>query len=145
TAEKLDTKPPPYENTMTRPVTVELYRVSLRRAVHAVATSASVRLQYQAELVDAVTTPVTLQVRQVSLGMALDRILSGTSLQAVVSGENLVTIKSRSGVMAPVQGTIVGKVIHGKTKQPVAGAKVTLDGAANGVITDGDGSFRIAV
>src|SRR5690606_12185232 len=125
-------------------VTVELNGVSVKEAVKTIAESASVRLQYQAELLDAVQHPISLRMTNAPLGVVFNRALAGTTLHAVPFGNDVVTIKKTAISEVVVDdGIIVGKVIHANTQQPIAGAKVTLDALDHGVVTDANGEFRI--
>src|SRR5690606_27820986 len=44
----------------------------------------------------------------------------------------------------PLQGAVTGRVVHAKTKQPITGATVTLEGSKDRVTTASDGGFRIS-
>src|SRR5688572_12229451 len=70
---------------LTRPITVELRSVSLKRAITDIAEKGRVRIFYQVELLDANTRPVTVSFTKVALGAVLDKVLEGTALRAVVS------------------------------------------------------------
>jgi len=129
-------------NPLTTTVTVDLDGVSLRRAVLALAHAASVRIQYQDALLDAETHPVTLHVKNVALGTALDRILNG-KLQVIVLGRNVVHLDAATDKARVVEGGITGTVTDTKTGKPLSSARVTLDDQPRGVLTDDKGRYTL--
>src|SRR5690606_20139768 len=59
----------------SKPVTVDLRGVALKSAVNTVAARANVRIHYQAEMLDAISRPVSLHVRNIPLGSVLTQLL----------------------------------------------------------------------
>jgi len=127
-----------------RPVTVHVDHVSLRDAVAAVATSADVVINCRRELLEGSDGTITLNVTKVPLGIVLEQILTGHNLRAVASAPDIVTLTADRGMSARTDGIIRGTVIDTKTKQPVAGATVSLDRATKGIKTPEDGTFQIS-
>jgi len=129
-----------------RPVTIDLDGVSLRSAIDAIGRGTKIRMSYQGQDVDAVRTSVTLHVKNLPVGVALDRVLGGTGLEAVPITSEMIAIRVNDATPASVvQGIIVGKVIDAKSKQGLRGVTVTLvvDAANRTTTTRDDGSFRI--
>jgi len=129
---------------LTRPVTIQLDHVSLRDAIVALGAAAHVRLQYRTEWVDAVSHSVSLHVTDLSLGSAFDRVLAGTSLQAVALGSNVIGIERVVDSVSLAGGIITGSVTTAQSNQPIAGAKIGLDGRNHVTESDARGRFRIA-
>jgi len=127
-----------------RPVSVDLDRTSLRQAIKTLAMSAGVRIVFQEQTLDAISTLVSLHATQMPLGTALDHVLRGTGLSASIVTPEVVSIKAASGMQdAQEHGVISGVVRDAQTRQPVQGAHVVLDDAQKGVTTDGAGAFQI--
>jgi len=126
-----------------RPVTLRLNHQTLRSAIDALASSAHVLINYREPLLDAVTTPVTLNVKRVPLGDVIEQILRGTGLQAIPRAVDQISITRDNGRQATL-GVIIGTVREAESKQPLGGATVLLDDATRGATTADDGSFRIA-
>jgi len=129
---------------MTKTVTIALDRVPLKRAVKMIASSANVRLSYQAQVLDDDSSVVTLHVTNLPLGVAFDRVLRNTNLRAEALSDDLVTIKTNPDGAAIVQGGITGTVLNAQTKAPLRDVTVSLDDAKNGVVTREDGTFRLS-
>ena len=128
---------------LARPVTIQLQQMSLREAVIAVGAAAHVQVAYHRELLDAVTHPVTLQVKNMPLGKALEQLLAGTQLVVVPVQRDIVSIVRGSAAEQKSLGAVAGIVTDATTKRGVADATVSIDGTKVGVRTGNDGGFRI--
>ena len=133
------------EELLARPVSVSVTRVSLERAIDAVAASAKVPLQYESRTIEAYTTPVTIHVTNVALRAVLERLLAGTSLTAVVDAESRIVLVEASAASgrASTDGGVKGIVVDGTTKRPVVGAAVTLD-SGRAIRTRDNGTFAFS-
>jgi TonB-linked SusC/RagA family outer membrane protein len=127
---------------LNTPVTVTFDDVSLKRAVTLIASAAHLRIQYQGTLLDAVTRPRSLHAERLPVGEAFGQMLAGTGMQAVAVAPDIIIIQP--GTPATTEGIVVGIVTDAKTKQPLAGVTVMLDGATRGVVTDQHGYFRLS-
>jgi TonB-linked SusC/RagA family outer membrane protein len=132
-------------DVLARPVTVRLDRVLVRRAVAVLAASAKVRIQYQAQLLDTVTTLVTLHAADMPLGTAFDRVLAGTRLRAVPLASDFITIKptSEAAGWSTETGVIAGIVTDAATGKPLNKATVTVRGTKLTTLTDARGMYAI--
>jgi len=131
------------DELLRRPVTLDLTRVPLPRAIDAAAASAKVSIQYRSDTFDGRSDPVTLHVTNVPLRIALDRMLAGTSLHVVPQGTTrlmVVTDDDQDG--ARVAGIVTGIVRDGKTKHPMRGVSVVLDDSSAATRTDDAGRYR---
>src|SRR5690606_34798879 len=80
------------------------------------------------------------------LRVVLDRILAGTALHVVADGETrLALVRGELRPVVQESGIIQGRVTDAKTGRPLTGARVVLDTASRGVVTDSEGRFRIDV
>jgi outer membrane receptor protein involved in Fe transport len=121
-------------------VTVDVDHMPLRSALQSIARQAGLRLFGGKQVVDQ-TTSVSLHLREVPVDEAFAKALSGTGLQAEISGGSVALVVV-VGNDAAAQGIVFGKVIDAKTKLGLRGAKVTLDDATKGVTSDEKGQFR---
>jgi outer membrane receptor protein involved in Fe transport len=83
---------------------------------------------------------ITLRVRNVTVSEAFEQALRGTGLRANVLEKGDVAIV-KDAKTKKAAGTIAGRVSDVKTKRPIQGALVTLDGVGNGKKTKEDGTF----
>jgi TonB-dependent SusC/RagA subfamily outer membrane receptor len=131
-------------SVLNRLVTVRLHHVSLRQAVDAIASAAQTRVQYQNSILDAVSQPVSLRVVQVRLAQAFNAVLSGTALQVIPLGRDVVSIELVGDSTQHGAGAILGTVTDVGSKEPIPAANVTILGTNIHVLTDANGQFRIA-
>jgi len=131
------------DTVFARTVTVGLDGVSLVHAIDAVVASAGVHAAYQAQVVGAIRTPVTLHASKLPLGAAFDAILAGTSLRAQAIAPNLIKIESRTSSAPANSGIVTGHVTDKNTSRALRGATVIVDGATKGVSTNDEGQYRI--
>jgi TonB-linked SusC/RagA family outer membrane protein len=123
-------------------VTVRVDNVTLSQAINAIGKSAQVRIQYRSDVVNAYTKPVTLHVVNVSLGEALDKVLTGTGLRVVpVSGGSLAIVRTLGETRVAAGGTVTGTVIDSATGKPVEGAKVSIENTTLATTTSEKGVF----
>ena len=67
----------------------------------------------------------------------------GKSIYIVLMLAALMVVAVSSDVFADVYGKISGTVIDKKTKDPIIGCAIQIEGTTLGALTDPDGSFRI--
>jgi len=130
------------QRVLARPVTVSLQHVTVAQAIKAIGASAKVGIMFSADVLASVHTPVSLTIRDIPLGAALDRVLNGTPLRATVVSNDMLTIKPKGDVQIAA-GIVAGAVVDARTKRPLAGATIALDDAKRGVTTEQDGTFRL--
>jgi len=125
-------------------VTANLTKVTLRQAITTLANSARVKIQYEANAIDAYPQPVTLHVSDVTLGAALDLALSGTRLHVIVlPGPHLAVVEVADRTAA-FGGDLSGRVTDAKTRRPLSGVNVMVDDSNHVARTDDNGRFRFA-
>lgn len=87
---------------------------------------------------------VTINLREVELSEALDRLFSGTSVKARISGNDIVLSKDeKTPAKSSFDGTVRGVVTDSQTGETLIGAGVVVEGTTRGVNTDLDGAYSI--
>jgi len=121
-------------------VTVDVDTMPLKHVLKLIAQQAGLTPYYGASVAKSPIT-VTVHLQRVPVSEAFDMALNGTNLRATIVG---ATVLFESGDnVAVVSGGITGRVLDGRTKQPVRGATVSLDAMKKGVTTGDDGAFRL--
>jgi len=131
------------DQVLSRRVTIDVARVSLKHALDAVAANTGVFIEYQAKVLDAYTAPVTVRLVDVPLRVVLNQLLVHTTLGVVATNDGITIVES-SAASARATGVIAGTVTDLNTKRPVAGAIVLLDDTTRGVKTGEDGRFQLS-
>jgi hypothetical protein len=128
-------------------VSLNLQGATVQTALEAIAYKAGLGLSYNSELVASSKKEVSLELVYDSVADALQTVLAGTMLDAVISQRGEIVIvegPGHSGNSAPVRlGTISGQVINTKTGEPLEGASVSLEGTGKWVSTDEEGHYHI--
>jgi len=122
-------------------VTVDIDQVPLDQALRTIAKQAGLRLFF-GNAVKERTKQVTMHVRGMSAEDAFARALGGTGLRAEIAAGSVVFSVGANSQDA--EGAVTGVVIDAKTKRPVRGANVALDGAKRGQVTDAEGRYRFS-
>jgi outer membrane receptor protein involved in Fe transport len=129
------------EVILSRPVTVTLRHATMPQAIDAIAKNAKVPVYYQVDIVERYTQPVTLTVKAMALGEVFDRIFSGTALHLTPLPNARLAVTANAAIA--MAGGITGQVTDARTKRPLQGVTVSLDGAARGAQTGEDGQFHL--
>jgi iron complex outermembrane receptor protein len=82
---------------------------------------------------------VTINIKNLSLGEALDEIFKGQPLTYSIVGRTIV-LKSK-----PAASVVLGKIVDADTKEPLVGASVNVKGTTKATSTGLDGTFKIDV
>lgn len=133
------------EGILTRPVTIHLTRVSLEQAIDSVSRIAKVLIEFQAPVLEAYTTPVTLDVHQVPLGIVLERMLDGTTLRVVPGGWGNLYLVGTANVAdsVPQVGAVGGRVVDSATGRGILGATVKIAGTKVSAVAGDSGRFML--
>lgn len=143
---------------LQKPVSVQIDRATLSRALDAVAASAKVRIAYSPKVVDASGKLVTLTTTRTPLGRTIEQILNGTPFKLVVLPGAHLAIALReapanaraatSSAQVKTVGIITGRVIDSVTQKGIMGASLTVAvttvGSTLSTVTGADGRFRIS-
>lgn len=129
---------------LARPVSIDVTRVPLRRAIDALAENAGIPLQYHLQTIAAYPMLVTLHLVKVPLRVALEKVLEGTSLTVVADEAKRLAIIDATGgsVVRAATGIVTGQVTDVHTSRPLREVIVTLDDSVATVRTDDDGRYR---
>lgn len=123
----------------TQRVTVDVDDVPLVTALQTIARQAGLSPVYKESILPS-RLRVTVHVRQVPVRDAFGIALRGTGLIADIQSTGDVAF-IRGGLVT-ADSVVTGRVIDGRTRQPVRGATVTLDETAQATRTDHDGTYR---
>lgn len=122
-------------------ITVNFQAQSLKKALSYIEKKSDYRFLYNENLV-ADAPKVTLIMTDAEVTDVLKHILDKTGLSFQMMANNLVVLKTGDVDLADIH--VTGKVT-GSTGDPIAGASVSVKGAAGGVATDAQGNFSITV
>jgi len=133
------------DELLSKPVSIDVSRVSIRHAIDVLAGNSGIPLQYHLQSILAYAKPVTVHLTYVPLRAALERVLQGTSLTVVIDdAQHLAIVEtSEESRGTTVVGIVTGRVVDAVTKRPVGYAIITLDDSAMTVRTDTDGVYRL--
>jgi TonB-dependent SusC/RagA subfamily outer membrane receptor len=122
-------------------VSIDAENQSLRVVLDDIARQAGLRPSYNPALVPA-TARVTLHAKSIPVTEAFERVLRNTGLvaQIQVTG-NVLLVRAAAADFA--NGTIVGIVTDAKTKQPLRGVTIMVEGTKRSAVTDENGRFRL--
>lgn len=106
----------------------------------------------QTELL-AKSNKVTIDIKNVSMEKALEKIFAGQPLSYTLVGHTIVLKEKtalKTAVKAPLSGVAVASIVTGKivdadTKEPLTGATVTIKGTTRSASAGLDGSFKLNV
>jgi hypothetical protein len=122
------------------PVSISLSG-SLREIVGRIAAQANLSVAFDDSL-PGLSYRTTLRTERMPAGVALQQVLDGTPLQALVSQTGQVVLVRRP--QRPPRGASVGGTIHDSlTGMPVAGARVELIGTRFAALTNDSGRFSM--
>jgi TonB-linked SusC/RagA family outer membrane protein len=145
TANRVATDRPAFEELLARHVTINVTRVPRRRAIDLVAANAKVPVQYQTQELDAYDDLITVHLADVSLGVALDRILAGTTLRVVPDGRTqLAVVEQGNARVMQATGAVVGRVIDSATTRGIANVTVAIRSTKVSTVTSADGRFTLS-
>lgn len=86
----------------------------------------------------------SLNVTKVPLTDALEKLFTGTDIAYTIKGQQIVLTKREAAAKESrkIEG-VQGRVLDRKTKEPIVGATVIVEGTTKGTTTDSQGRFRI--
>ena len=122
---------------LKRQLSLDFEGVPLAVALDEISRRAGVRLIYSRETVP-VQTPVRLEAASITLGGALTAVLFDTGLDVVLSANGEMALVKKLPVAADAvlaTGTVVGRVTDAKTKSPLSGATVVVEGTSRSATT----------
>ncbi|MCW3467216.1 TonB-dependent receptor [Chitinophaga nivalis] len=124
---------------LTRKINLRLDKVALKAALLTIEKQSEVKFLLPDELLAKTNKQVTLNNPDIRIQDALYSMLEHTGLEyKLVDGYVVIA-------QQPVPVKINGKVIDGKTKDPIPGVSVRVKGTASGASTDANGIFNVTV
>jgi len=129
----------PVTTTLTA-VTVDVTDAPLVDVLQSITRQAGLRASWDDKVFMA--SRVTLHVRQMPVDEVFAKVLVGTGLKANIAAGCVVIMRETTSA-AVEGGVIIGKIVDGKTKAPLRGVLVTVDGAKKGVVSNDEGGFRV--
>ena len=99
-------------------------------------------VSYKKEELEKEKKRVTLELRNVEILAAIDSVLNGTRLKAVVHKDVILIVpgKIRNSETVTLKGTVTDK-----SGNPLPGVAVILKGTTSGTATDVNGNFMLAI
>ena len=128
---------------LARRAYLEVENVTLRVAIQALHQSSGIRVAFSPDLLPAGRS-VTCHCRDLTVGQALDSILSGTGLRATEGRRQIIIgpVGNGDGPDTSGEGTLTGTVVEVGRSLPVPGADVRLLPGHQASSTGRDGRFR---
>lgn len=125
-------------------ITVNFSKIPLSEAISRVEKVSAYTFFYDAAQVD-LKQKVSLNVQNATANQAMDAMLKGTDIRYEVTNTQIALYPlKKTGSASGKQITIKGQVID-NLGEPVIGANIIEEGTSNGVITDIDGNYTLAV
>nr|WP_295125447.1 TonB-dependent receptor [uncultured Chitinophaga sp.] len=120
-------------------VDLQLQNAGVRESLLSIEEKSGVRFLLPEELMASTTKKVTLHEKGIVVKDAIKGILSGTSLEYKLLNGYVVIARK------PVPIKLSGRVIEGKTKDPLPGVSVRIKGGTGGAATDANGYFTLDI
>ena len=89
-------------------------------------------------------SPVTLQVRNVTVDSALTKLFAGHPFEWRYD-DNYIIIKEKEVKQQPLQPITISGIVQDEQELPLPGVSVVLSGTTIGVSTDVDGRFQLTL
>jgi outer membrane receptor protein involved in Fe transport len=121
-------------------ITLTVERAPLDAVLREVARQAGLRLSYTKDIFPT-GARVTARLRHSIPADAFAVILRGTGVEAVISPLGVVVLTPAEALV--IQGIITGTVRDARTRRPVSGATVTVEGTRYATQTTDAGTFRM--
>ena len=120
-------------------VTVRVNQIEILKVLKAIETQADYHFLYNNSL-KSLSHKIDVDMENVSVKDALDKIFLGTDLTYKMLDNNLIVILSNSN--APQDIKVTGKVT-GENGEPLSGVSISVKGTPKGTATNNNGDFTI--
>lgn len=130
-------------NSLFSQVTVSVKQQTIKQALRTIERVTDYRFFYSNQLPD-LDKRVSFEVNDQSIDATLNRLLKETGLIYEKRENNQIYLAARKEIETDNKKNIIGTVTD-ERGEPVIGANVVEKGTRNGVITDIDGKFSLAV
>lgn len=126
------------ETGLKKTVTLQLQNLSYAQALKRIAQAFDLGLAINSDLIP--EGEVGLRLKDATLGKALDAVLEGTGVFAIVSSEGNIMLRKSPEIQAPEKRNVKGKVTS-ESGEALPGVNVTIKGTTIGTTTDINGNF----
>jgi TonB-linked SusC/RagA family outer membrane protein len=123
-------------------INVRFQNVPLKKALKEIEKKSDYHFLYNDDVLIKNDLPATLNVKDASLDEVMNALLNKTNLGYTLSGNNLVILSVKGGIVSSV--TVTGKVTD-DTDQPLPGVTVKIKGTATGTQTDVNGKYALSI
>ncbi|WP_244545683.1 SusC/RagA family TonB-linked outer membrane protein [Fodinibius roseus] len=131
---------------LQRLVSVDAEEIPIRQILEDIVAKADLGLAYNAGLLS-LKRPVTIQLRYVPVGEALQQVLAFTGYEATISKMREIVLRKRLyrlPSLIRLQQELSGRVTDAETGDPLPGVNVVVTGDPSvGTSTDEDGEYRL--
>lgn len=130
-------------HAQSKTVTLNKSNVPLTAILDEIETQSGYLFLYNKQVVG-VDRTASLNVTKVPLTDALEKLFTGTDIAYTIKGQQIVLTKREAAAKESrkIEG-VQGRVLDRKTKEPIVGATVIVEGTTKGTTTDSQGRFRI--
>ena len=131
---------------LTNRISVNLSNVSVAEALFRIAEEADLEIAFdQGSLSE--DKNVTIMESSISVGQALERALTGTGFESVITSRRQIMLKEIPPVSQEdeIPVLITGQVVDADTDEPLMGVTVFVVGTQTGTTTNMDGRYEIDV
>lgn len=122
-------------------LTLSVSDTPLNEILNKIEKKTSYSFQYSTQVID-VRQKRSIHVRNQPIEAVLNILLKGTDIQYHIKGKQIIlNARKKETKKAPEKSK--GIVMDSKTREPIIGASITVEGEKTGAISDIDGRFEI--
>lgn len=131
---------------LTNRISISLFNVTVAEALFRIADEANLEIAFDESALSG-NERVSITERSISVGQALERALSGTGFESVITSRRQIMVKESLPVeeVEEIPVVITGEVVDADTDEPLMGVTVFVVGTQIGTTTDMDGRYEIDV
>lgn len=143
----------PDQATDVRERVVSLVRknATLESILKDLAQQANLNITYSRKLVPVEKRIASFEVKQMPISRALNKVLEGTDLTAVINANGHAVVTRKESTVSPesqdstkaARGAVTGKVVDSATRKGIPGATVLIVGMGYSGVTDENGTFEL--
>ncbi len=137
------------KSVYNKKIDVSLNQVTLEQAIKTISLMVPVRISYNKQSLP--HRKVTVNLKNISVMDAIDRILKGTDIKALGSPNDQIVLVKRVNMIKPLsamliqQDSVSGRVTDADTHEPLPGVNILVKGTTTGTATDKNGNYTLGV